>query len=309
MATLQEPKRPATAYFLFVNSTREQIQKELGDKSFGPVTKAQAERWKNMPAATKATYEKQAADAKVKFEKDVVAYKEAGGVVGQAKAEKKEAKQEKADKKAKKIENADKPKAPAGGAFGVWLKEIRPEIMKSLPAGSKCTAVAPVASLRWKAMNAQDKKPWEEKYQVASAKYKEEIKAWKEAKGDAADDGDEAGGDDAEDVEPVTEAKTETVTEKAAPKKRSADKTSSPPPKKAKGKGRGKGAAAAAQPEKETINPDVLQKASSLGLDRALKILAARDGMSDISGEKMLTALQQAGGLVNKAKVALLAGA
>merc|ERR1712194_68844 len=109
--------------------------------------------------------------------------KEAGGVEGQAKAEKKEAKQEK----------ADKPKAPAGGAFGVWLKEIRPEIMKSLPAGSKCTAVAPVASLRWKAMNAQDKKPWEEKYQVASAKYKEEIKARKEAKGDAADDGDEAG--------------------------------------------------------------------------------------------------------------------
>jgi len=258
-------------------------------------------------------YEKQAADAKAKFEKDVVAYKEAGGVVGQAKAEKKEAKQEKADKKAKKLENADKPKSPAGGAFGVWLKETRPEIMKSLPAGSKCIAVAPVASSRWKAMTAQDKKPWEEKYQVVSAKYKEEIKAWKEAKGDAADDGNEAGGDDVENVEPATEAKTEAVTEKAAPKKRGksadVDKTSSPPPKKAKGKGRGKGAAAAAQPEKETINPDVLQKASSLGLDRALKILAARDGMSDISGEKMLTALQQAGGLVNKAKVALLAGA
>merc|ERR1711971_96697 len=54
-----KPARPPTAYFLFVNKEgREAAQKELGTKDFGPVGKLAAEKWKALPAAKKAPYEK-----------------------------------------------------------------------------------------------------------------------------------------------------------------------------------------------------------------------------------------------------------
>jgi len=162
-------------------------------------------------------------------------------------------------------------------------------------------------------MSAEQKKPYEEKYQVLSAKYKEELQAWKAEQGDAANEGAEAE-DDNEESEATKAESPASEKAKAAPKKRAshgeAEQTKcSPPQKKAKGRGRGKGASSAPVPEKETISADVLKKASSIGLEVALKNLAERPGMSDIPAEKMLAALQQAGGLVNKAKVALLAGA
>ena len=64
----------------------------------------------------------------------------------------------------KKEANADRPKKPAGGAFGVWLNKNRTEMQKSLPEGSLCTAVAPVASAIWKTMNEADKAPLNEEY-------------------------------------------------------------------------------------------------------------------------------------------------
>ena len=46
-----------------------------------------------------------------------------------------------------------------------------------------------------------------------------------------------------------------------------------------------------------------------VGLESAFKNLASREELKGISAASMLAALQGAGGLVNKAKMALLAGA
>merc|ERR1712079_423195 len=102
-----------------------------------------------------------------------------------------------AEKQAKKeAKNAEgKPKKPTGGAYGVYLSHHRVEIHKSLPAGSKVTAVSKVAGQRFKALSEQDKKKYESEYQEKKKKYDEELKAWREANG--GENGDDEDDDEA----------------------------------------------------------------------------------------------------------------
>merc|ERR1712048_695835 len=190
-AAVEEPKKPMSAYFLYIQANRDAVQKELGVKDFGPVTKTLSERWKNVSAADRAVYDKQAADAKDQYEKDLAAFQAAGGVKGSKRKEKKEQKDAKAAKKAKKAADvaSGKPKKPAGGAYGVYMSHHRDEIMKGLPAGSKITAITKQGGERWKALSAKDKEKYESEYQIKKAKSEEELKAWKEANG--GDDNDD----------------------------------------------------------------------------------------------------------------------
>jgi len=304
MAALEEPKKPASAYFMYVNATRKAVQEELKTTDFGPVTKTQADRWKALDAAEKAKYEKQVADAKVKYEEELKAFKEAGGVVGQKRKEKKDAKQAKADKAAKKEANADRPKRPAGGAYGVWINKHRAEIQKSLPAGSACTAVAKVASAKWKDMSEADKAPFEKEYSELKEKHETAMTAWKEAKGAAA----EEDGEEEEQKGSASEASPEKkAAKKASPKKRSAPASKSEesevPAKKAKGSGKGK---RSATPKDSAIDAEIMKQATVLNMGGALKNLSERKDVSHFSADKLLDALKTNGGLVNKAKTALL---
>ena len=201
MAALEEPKKPANAYFTYINDNRAKFTKELGSSAFGPIAKLAGERWKTLPAKEKAAYEAQAAEKKVEYDKALVAFKAAGGEVGKKRKEKQDAKAKTAAKRAKKERDADKPKRPAGGAYGVYVNMHREEIMKGLPQGSKCTAVAKVAGERFKALSAKAKSEYETKYQEKKAKYEEEMKAWKAKKGTSADDDEEDEEDEDDDEE------------------------------------------------------------------------------------------------------------
>merc|ERR1712232_863968 len=129
-----------------VQANRDSVQKELGVKDFGPVTKALSARWKAVSAADRAVYDKQAADAKAQYDKDLAAFVAAGGVKGAKRKEKKDDKDAKAAKKARKEADvaSGKPKKPAGGAYGCYVARHRNEIQASLPAGAKVTAVSKV---------------------------------------------------------------------------------------------------------------------------------------------------------------------
>jgi len=196
MANVVEPKKPMSAYFLYVQENRDTVQKELGVKDFGPVTKCLSERWKTLSPSVRSQLDKKAADLKATYEKELAAFKAAGGVVGAKRKEKRDAKADKAAKKAKKEANADKPRKPAGGAYGIYVAMNREQIMKSLPAGSPCTAVSKVAGARFKALGEKEKAIYEAKYQEKKAKYEEELAAWKAAKG--ADGGEDDDDDDEE---------------------------------------------------------------------------------------------------------------
>merc|ERR1712048_632419 len=107
-------------------------------------------------------FDKQAADAQAQYEKDLAAFQAAGGVKGAKRKEKKEAKDAKAAKKAKKEADAasGKPKKLAGGAYGVYLSHHRDEIMKSLPADSKISAITKIGGERWKALSVIEKEKY-----------------------------------------------------------------------------------------------------------------------------------------------------
>merc|ERR1712178_546773 len=58
-------KKPASAYFIFANEKRPEIQKQLGTTDFGAVTKKTTEMWKGLSDAARKPW-----DDKAKAQKD-----------------------------------------------------------------------------------------------------------------------------------------------------------------------------------------------------------------------------------------------
>ena len=75
------------------------------------------------------------------------------------------------------------PKKPAGGAFGQFLAEKRPELQTQCK-GQPITAITKLASEKFKALSEEDKKIYQEKFVAAKAKYDEDMKAFLEAGGE-----------------------------------------------------------------------------------------------------------------------------
>eukprot|EP00438_Fugacium_kawagutii_P028983 Skav211305 [mRNA] locus=scaffold3605:24062:25175:+ [translate_table: standard] len=71
------------------------------------------------------------------------------------------------------------PKKVAGGAFGQFLAEKRPELQAQCK-GQPITAITKLASEKFKALSDEDRAIYEKKYQAAKAKYDEDMKAFLE---------------------------------------------------------------------------------------------------------------------------------
>merc|ERR1719433_754375 len=72
-----KPKRPASAYFLWLNDHRQALAKEC--KKPTEVTKLGAERWKAVSGSERKTYEDQAAALKKKHEAAMAEYRKSKG--------------------------------------------------------------------------------------------------------------------------------------------------------------------------------------------------------------------------------------
>ncbi|GKV48338.1 hypothetical protein SLEP1_g55161 [Rubroshorea leprosula] len=80
-----KPKRPASAFFVFMEEFREQYKKEHPkNKSVAAVGKAGGDKWKSLSEADKAPYVAKAEKRKVEYEKNMKAYnkRQAEGVKG-----------------------------------------------------------------------------------------------------------------------------------------------------------------------------------------------------------------------------------
>ncbi|XP_050211241.1 high mobility group B protein 3-like [Mercurialis annua] len=86
-----KPKRPASAFFVFMEDFRETYKKEHPkNKSVAAVGKAGGDRWKSMSESDKAPFVAKAEKRKVEYEKKMKAYNK-----GQAEAPKEEEESEK----------------------------------------------------------------------------------------------------------------------------------------------------------------------------------------------------------------------
>ena len=68
------PKRPMSAYFLFMNDMRSSVREKNPDFGIGDIAKAMGKMWGEISPAEKAKYEKLAAEARKKWETDVAEY-------------------------------------------------------------------------------------------------------------------------------------------------------------------------------------------------------------------------------------------
>jgi len=69
------------------------------------------------------------------------------------------------------------PKKPAGGGFGFFSSEMRPEFAKAC-LGKPVTAVSKLAGENWKKLSEKDKEPYQKKYELAKAKFEKDMAAF-----------------------------------------------------------------------------------------------------------------------------------
>jgi hypothetical protein len=100
-------KKPASAYFLFVNAKREEVQKLLGTKDFGPVTAKTSEMWKGLSASARKPWDDQAQQQKDAYEKYIKSPEGAAAL----QAYKDEVKEAKTNVKGKRVSDGDSPDA------------------------------------------------------------------------------------------------------------------------------------------------------------------------------------------------------
>ncbi len=75
MTTTQPPKRPLGAFFVFSNETRPIVKKEHPDFKIGDVGKKLGELWRDLSETDKKKYVENAAENKVKYEKELEKFK------------------------------------------------------------------------------------------------------------------------------------------------------------------------------------------------------------------------------------------
>merc|ERR1719346_974360 len=74
-----KPKKPQTAYWLWLSENRAALVKEAGTALGSAVAKLGGEKWKKLDAKLKAPFEKQAAEKKAAYDKALKEYKEKKG--------------------------------------------------------------------------------------------------------------------------------------------------------------------------------------------------------------------------------------
>lgn len=292
---MEQPKKPAGGGFgVFVAEKRPEFQQACAGQPVTAVTKMAGEQWKKLSEAEQAPYKQKYEANKAKYETDMAAFLAGGGEKAKGAAalrtEKRKAKE------GKKTKDPDQPKKPAGGAFGVFLEENRSKIVASLPAGHKITDVSKAAGVQWKALSEGDRKPYDDKYLVKKEAYTKAMEAYKASNAGAADDS-------ADGEEPPETASPKTASsKKASPQKRAAEADKRATPAKAGRKSK------SSEPEAPTVDAVLLKEAEALKLEGPLKNLLARPDIvaKGVSQKQMLEALKKHGGLVNKAKAALL---
>ncbi|XP_055034233.2 FACT complex subunit SSRP1a [Misgurnus anguillicaudatus] len=116
------PKRPMSAYMLWLNGNRERIKSEYPGISVTEISKKAGEMWKQLGKDRKEEWDKKAEEAKRQYEKAMKEYKESGGGGG-ASAVTKE-KKKKGGKVDAKKSGGEKEKKKEGGNESFKSKEF-----------------------------------------------------------------------------------------------------------------------------------------------------------------------------------------
>ncbi|MCJ8733791.1 hypothetical protein PDJAM_G00227710 [Pangasius djambal] len=96
------PKRPMSAYMLWLNANRERIKSENPGISVTEISKKAGEMWKQIDKSRREEWEKKAEEAKKQYDRAMKEYKESGGGASSSAVKEKKKKGGKADEKKRK---------------------------------------------------------------------------------------------------------------------------------------------------------------------------------------------------------------
>jgi len=180
------PKRNMSAYFLFSIDEQKKMKAENPSLHFTQCTKKCGELWKTVDEATKAKYEKKAAEDKERYTKEFAEYKKTDEYEDglkmvkegkKAKAEKKAKKKVKAGKQLKDLaQKFNKPKRPMNELF-TFLDENRAKIKKEQPTATLGETTKIIMKM-WESADAATKKRIAEKKAKQEEDYKVQMAAW-----------------------------------------------------------------------------------------------------------------------------------
>ena len=154
------PKKPQTAYFLFMNANRNEVKTANPELAFGPLTQKLTSMWKDLSDTERKKYEDLAAKDKERYGAEC----SAKGMTSSK----------------KKAADSDAPKKGLS-SFMLFSVEARERLKGD---DIKQTELLKKIGAEWKALSDSEKKKWEAKAKTEKERYEREAAAYKG--GDAA---------------------------------------------------------------------------------------------------------------------------
>lgn len=157
------PKKPQTAFFLWLNENRESIKKENPDAGLGQIGKIAGEKWREISDEDKQEYNDKYKIEKEKYDEAMKSYKPTGEFAKSSRG---------SSKSSKKDPNA--PKKPQSSYF-LWMNDNRARIKEENPSAG-LTDIARLSGAQWKEISDSEKAKYEEKNKQDKERYAEEMK-------------------------------------------------------------------------------------------------------------------------------------
>lgn len=152
------PKRPVTAFILFMKDNRERIKAANPGIEFGQIAVVGAEEWKAVKPAVKQKYEAAAEKDRVRYANEMKTYVP-----------------DPADKKARKKKKDPNAPKKAKSAYMWYVEENQANFRAAHPALAM-TEVMRQLGAQWKALPDAKKKPYQDKYAKDKIRYANETK-------------------------------------------------------------------------------------------------------------------------------------
>eukprot|EP00467_Chlorarachnion_reptans_P007869 CAMPEP_0114505740 /NCGR_PEP_ID=MMETSP0109-20121206/11022_1 /TAXON_ID=29199 /ORGANISM="Chlorarachnion reptans, Strain CCCM449" /LENGTH=819 /DNA_ID=CAMNT_0001684215 /DNA_START=201 /DNA_END=2660 /DNA_ORIENTATION=+ len=161
------PKRAKSAFMLFVQKRRKTVKEENPNLKFGEISKLMGEKWKELPDDEKKEFLNAAKNDKIRAEKEKEKYDE----------EHKDDDDDSPKRKKKRKKAPGEPKRPLS-AYMFFAKNNRASIVGENP-GKQPKEIMSLVAEKWRALDDDDKKEFNDLAKKDKTRYKEEMAAFK----------------------------------------------------------------------------------------------------------------------------------
>ncbi len=154
------PKRPSSAFILYMNDNRDRIKKQNPDATFGGLSQIGSAEWKVVKPVVKSKYEKLAEQDRERYAQEMSTFVPSP-----------EDKKEKKQKRAKRDINAPKK---ALSAYLFYVNSQRAKAVKLHPDYTQPEIVKHIAA-GWRELSDREKKPYQDMADKDKVRYEREV--------------------------------------------------------------------------------------------------------------------------------------